>query len=202
MKSRNIMILAVLGTVATGCATARTRYSDPVMRVMIDPDSIEEMHYTRVQKALVTSGKWTVVDRGAAYQAVKKEQERQHRDDSSRFESKEKWAHWGKLYGVGGIVAAQAQCEVVSRFWSSSPTLRCLQYLAVVDARTGEVITAVENESDDGKTFYGEMRIAPSWDETVDMLNKAFPKYFESDKRHDRLIKYQAESEELAKQKE
>lgn len=193
MKTLMMLLLAVS---MVGCATARTKYTDPVMRVMIDPDSIDQMNYVRVQKALVESGKWRVVDRGAAYSAIKKEQERQYQDESERFANREKWAHWGKMYGVGGVIAAQTQCEIKKGFWND-PILSCFQYLAVVDATTGEVITAVDGIAEDGKHFYGETKVAPSWDETVEKLNKSFPTHFKTQSQHKNLVKHSDEAEQI-----
>lgn len=192
------LILVVMAFMMVGCASTRTRYSDPVMRVMIDPDSIKANEYVRLQAALVQSGKWEVVDRGMAYRALKKEQDRQHVGESGRFGDEEKYARWGELFGVGGIVVARSQCEVAQSSWSGKPILRCLQFLSVVDARTGEVITAVEGESNDGKHFYGQTKVTASWGDTVEQLNESFPEYFEGNKYTSRLVEYRTENKRRA----
>ena len=64
MKSQTLLIgLGILAVVASGCATPRTKWSDKNMRVMIDPTAIDQHDYFKLQKSLVQTDKFTVVDR-------------------------------------------------------------------------------------------------------------------------------------------
>lgn len=178
----------------------RTKWTDPVMRVMVDPDSIDANHHVRIEEALMGSGKWVVIDRAQGMKAIKKEQERLHRTEADRFDDQEKWSHWGKLYGVGGIVTAHVQCQYKLTFLIHAPYQYCHQYLAIVDANTGQIITAIE---DTAETDADEAYIAPSWADAVDKLNNSFPKNFEARKDDPRLDTYRALSkEEAVRQKE
>lgn len=198
---KNLMIgmtlAAVIVGVSTisGCATARTKWTDKTMRVMIDPDGIDANHYVKIQQALVDSGKWVVVDRGMGYNAIQKEQEREHRYETDRFLDREKFAHWGKLYGVGGIVVAHAQCQVKDGWIMKKNYPHCQQYLSIVDTNSGEVIAAVQDEADGGSYDY---QMAPSWDDIVAKLNNAFPSHFEPNKDEKSLRDYKDLSQEEA----
>ena len=123
--------------------------------VHVPPDSIPADHHVMIQQALVDSGKWFVVDRSSGFKAIKSEQQRLHRDEADRYEDREKWAHWGKMYGVGGIVVAQAQCKKEQGWLLGRWYQVCRQFLSIVDANTGEVITAIQNdaESDEADFF-------------------------------------------------
>lgn len=200
---KNVKLLSLLvgfSVIASGCATPRTRWTDKTMRVMIDPDGIEANHYVRIQQALVASGKWVVIDRGQGFQAMQKEQEREHRYQADRFLDREKFSQWGKMYGVGGIVVAHAQCQVRDGWALHKNYPHCQQYLAVVDSNSGEVISAVEDEADGGSQ---EFQIAPSWEEIVAKLNSAFPSHFEPNRDEKSLRDYKDLSQEEAqRQKE
>ena len=195
-----ILLLALAGLV--GCASApipKTKWTDKNMRVMIDPDSIDEAHYIQIQTALVRTGKFTVVDRGAALKAVKVEQERLHRDEADRFEDREKWAHWGKLFGVGSVIVAHVQC-VKEGVWYNPQltTLFCKQFLSMVDSNTGEVILAVEGENN-SPTSADRTYIAPEWKELVTQMVEEYPKFFKNEDYTGPALQYQAVSEEHSK---
>ncbi len=194
-----LAILILLAT-AVGCSSApRSKWTDKNMRVFLDPDSISEEHFVQIQSALVRSGKFTVVDRAVAMQAIKKEQERLHRNESDRFEDKEKWAHWGKLYGVGSIVVGHAQCQPKGSFWNpGSSMIYCKQHLAMVDSNTGEIFLAVEGEND-GPSSKDANYIVPDWNEVVDKLVEAYPKSFEQKNYAGPARVYLQVSEEHAK---
>lgn len=169
------VIYLVILSVVIGCASSpRNKWTDPVGRILIDPDSISAEHYVLIQRALVDSGKWFVVDRSKGYKAIKAEQERLHRDESDRFDDREKFSRWGKLFGVGGVIVASAQCKkeqgwLIGRWYN-----HCRQFLSLIDTNTGEVIAAVENEAESKEAeFY------PPWDDAVAKLNSAYPKSFE-----------------------
>lgn len=194
---RNYITILLLAAMATGCAgkTPRTKFSDPVLRVMIDPDSLPANHHVRVQQALVASGKWIVVDRSDGLRAIVKEQNQLHRDSVDRFSDREKWARWGALLGIGGVVVGRVQCADKQSWFSGSKFSRCLEYLSVINASTGEVIAAVEVESD-GES--GEQNIAPSWEEAVAKLNDAYPTNYQPNKDTKILEDYRALSKEEA----
>lgn len=164
-----------------GCATSlpRTKWNDAQHRVFIDPENINTADYARIQHALVNTGKFVVVDRAQALRAVKKEQERLHREESDRFEDKEKFAWYGKLYGVGSIIVANVQCKREASFWNNQNQVKvCLQRLAVIHANTGQIMASVENTNSEAYTFDLEY-IAPDWEGTVEKLVDNFPKNFE-----------------------
>jgi hypothetical protein len=189
---RTIIVFTTLALVF-GCAEKRTKYSDKVMTVMIDPDSIRPDDYVRLQDALVESGKWTVLDRHSAFAAIKKEQGREHKQDQDQFDNARKWAMWGKMYGVGGVVVANAQCQTQTTIFLHEEYLHCLQSLSIVDASTTEVITHISyvQDGDTNQTY-----IAPPWDDAVEKLNKAFPSKFEEPKYTQRLLDYMKSSEQ------
>ncbi|MBY0314588.1 MAG: hypothetical protein K2Q26_03650 [Bdellovibrionales bacterium] len=177
-----------------GCAsTPRTKWTDKTMRVMIDPDSIPAEHHVMIQQALVDSGKWFVVDRSSGFRAIKTEQQRLHREESDRYEDREKWAHWGKLYGVGGIVVAHAQCKKEQGWLIGRWYQVCRQYLSIMDANTGEVITAIQTDAESSEAgFY------PKWDEAVAKLNESYPANFKPFQTSERLEQYRELSKEEA----
>lgn len=210
-----MMKIIVLFTffIFAGCASnkiaelPRTKWTDKNLRVMIDPDKIDSDDYFKLQTALVQSDNFTVVDRAAAFKAVEKEQERLHRDQVDRFEDKEKWAHWGKLYGIGAVVVPHQECtRVQSGGWSHpGPRNKCYQYLSIVDANTGEVISMIENLAfgDELQNIYSVKGHNPPWNEAVAKLMDAYPKKFGNERYHPVLQTYQSVSkEEAIRQKE
>jgi len=195
-----ILIISLLALV--GCASApvpKTKWTDKNMRVMIDPDSIDAEHYVQIQTALVRSAKFTVVDRGTALRAAQKEQERLHRNEADRFEDKEKWAHWGKLYGVGSIIVAHAQCVKEGVWYNPNLTrMFCKQFLSMVDANTGEVLLAVEGEND-SQASADRNYLVPEWKEIVAKLVDEYPKFFKTEDYTGPALQYQQVSDEHAK---
>lgn len=189
----------VVGMGSVGCATPRTKWTDKTMRVMIDPEGVSAKHYVRIQQALMKSGKWVVVDRGMGYNAIKKEQEREHREQTDRFLDSEKFAHWGKLYGVGGVIVAHSSCIIRDGLFKKNfPT--CNQYVAIVDTNTGEVIAAAEGQAEGSSYDYD---LAPSWDDVVADMEDAYPKNYQPNKDHKILRDYKELShEEATRQKE
>lgn len=186
----------------TGCAgkTPRTKWTDKTMRIAIDPASIDADNYVRIQQALVESGKWVVVDRAMAFNAIKHEQERLHRTDSDRFEDREKYALWGKMLGVGGVIVAHAQCSRKGSFWTEGHYAHCQQFLSIVDSNTGEVIATAEDQQDGSNS---EEEIAPPWDDAVAKLNSNYPKNYELNKNHQILETYKdVAKEEAIRQRE
>lgn len=183
----------------TGCASkeVRTKFSDRRLRVLIDPDSISADHHIKIAAGLMKTGRFIVVDRNAGFLAIKKEQERLHRKEIDRFADREKFAHWGKLYGVGGIVVAYADCHHREGVFTGRYK-RCKQQLGIYDANTAELITIAEAESDGDA---GDETV--SWDEVSEKLADGYPKYFEKNQDTARLDEYKALSqEEATRQKE
>ena len=203
-KARLTIVIMICLSIFVGCSSApRTKWTDPGMRVFIDPESVTAENFVRIQQALVKTRKFVVIDRGAGFNAVTKEQERLHRNQSDRFLDKEKFAHWGKLYGVRSIVVAHAQCENRQSFWNSNMTkILCAQYLSLVDANTGEVLVAVEGENS-GDASLTHTVITPDWEETVEKLVAEYPKKFETEYYTKSITDYQDVSkEEAIRQKE
>lgn len=181
--------------VISSCSThePRTRYSDKNMRIMLYPDTISADHFARIQTALVRSDVWSVLDRSQGLKAVKQEQDTIHRSESDRYDDREKYAHWGKLYGVGAIVIAHAQCSNKAGKWNVSEIRTyCQQFLSLVDSNSGEVVLGVEAEND---SDYGS---TPDWNEVTKKLADEYPKYFSKEKVTERLERYKEESKERA----
>ena len=190
-----ITIAIQLAAVISGCATPRTKHTDPAMRIFVDPDSLDKKNLPRLKAALQASGNWIVVDRDAGYDAMNKEQDRQYKDSENRIDQKERYAIWGKQYGVGGVITATSQCSASKRFWANQRDFDCIQNVQVMDAKTGEVLATAEGLGTDGSFFYAEMNIAPSWTETVEKLNEAYPRYFEKIKKSETILAREHEAE-------
>lgn len=194
---RNLM-MSLLVVSLFGCASAppRTKWTDKTMRVMIDPASIDANSYVKIQYAIVASGKWILVDRRDGFKAIKKEQEMLHRVESDRYDDREKYALWGKMYGVGGVIIAHAQCE--RRNNALNEYNRCRQSLAIMDTNSGEVLAVSEAQTDSDS--WNEQ---PSWEDAVATLNDNFPKSFKKDETDRRLLEYKdLAKEEAIRQKE
>lgn len=197
MKTKIIFLIG-LSLAVVGCSSAvkRTKYSDKNMRIMIDPDSFEPEEHVRLQHALIESGKWAVIDRARGMKAIQKEQERLHQNQNGRFDDRQKWAHWGRMYGVGAVVVGHVQCTKKLNFWMTSWKNDCQQFINLVDANTGEIITAIENRDE----FDAEL--GTNWTVAVEKLNKSYPEDYRSPGiQHEKLNQYEAESAERALRK-
>ncbi len=189
-----LIILIIAAITLAGCAsTPRTKFTDKTMRVMIDPDSIAAEHHVLIQRAMVEHGRFFVVDRSKGFKAIKSEQDRTHRTEEDRYADREKFSHYGKLYGVGGVIVAAAQCRKEQGWLVGRWYQRCKQFLSLADSNTGEIIVAVENlaESD-------EAEFVPPWDDIVAKLNDAYPAAFAEFKTSRRLEDYKDLSAEEA----
>lgn len=195
---KTLFVLLTFLPIITNCASKpRTMWTDPVMRVMVDPDGIAARDYIRIVTALKSSGKWFIVDRRDGLKAILKEQKMLHRDMPDRFKDEEKYAIWGRLYGVGGVVIGHVQCAYNPGFFSSST--RCIQNLAIVSTNSGEVIATAEGENSDAEmSYYGDIKIGSDWTDSVEKLNNAFPKSFEKEKYSDDMKAFRAEAKEEA----
>jgi hypothetical protein len=209
MKKINLMpvvfsTLLVVGFVSScSTSTPRTKWTDKNMRVMIDPDSIDEENYVQIQQALVSAGNFTIVDRARGMNAMKKEQERTQRVEADRFADKEKWSHWGKMYGVGSIVVGHLQCRKENVLFNRTKMyLDCHQFLSMIDSNTGEVIVAVEGQNE-GPASYDLSYIQPDWNKVTEKLMDAYPKEYRANTYSKEVITYQEISSEHAqRQKE
>lgn len=193
-----ILSLTLLAAFMTNCAShPRTKWTDPSMRVMVDPDSLSAKDYVRIVNALQASGKWFVVDRRDGLRAIFKEQKMIYKNRPEQFADGEKYSHWGKLYGVGGVVIGNAQCVTHPGFWSQSTN--CIQNLAIVSANSGQVIATAEGENGDAEMNYdGDVKIASDWTDTVDKLNNNFPKNFNPEQYSKEMLLFRQETKEQA----
>lgn len=186
-----------------GCSTKekRTKWTDKNMRILIDSDSLQTTDYVAVQTALVKDGTFTIVDRNTGWRAVKREQERTHRKEVDRYADKEKWSHWGKLYGVGAIVVGHSTCYRAQPFFSRYKYVnRCRQYLSIVNSNTGEVLVAVTGEEDNPLIHEdGSFAHPANWEGITGELIAAYPKDFKPEYMSEGLMHYQDVSEEEAK---
>ncbi len=180
--------------VLAACSSENTRLktTDKSMRVMIDPDSVTDGDYMRVQMELVQSDKFIVVDRGPGYRSVKREQEREHRQDNERFENKAKYAQWGKMYGVGAVILPFTDCRIKQNVFTGRRSKRCHEYLQIIDSNTTEIIASVSADESCSEFDTAE------WHDVVEKLVDAYPTRFEEFKKSKRLISYEAESEQIA----
>lgn len=195
MKLLTVLLVVLLNACAS---EQRTKYSDHAMRVFLDPDTIDEANYSLVQTALVNSGKFTVVDRGAAINAAIKEQDRLHKDQKDRFDNKGKYARMSRLLGAGGVVVARANCVVSpSIFNIYDGNLYCQQFLSLVDSSTGEVMVSVSGEAEGPSSIY-DNKLMPSWNAVTEELVNKYPERFEKDHKTQRLKDYEDENEKLA----
>lgn len=182
----------------TGCASTAqklTKHNSPLMRVMIDASVMRPEQYVRLQNSLARSGKWILVDRSRGFHVIKQEQELQHRNQSDRFEDSEKYAHWGKLYGVGAVIVPNADCERMTNFFSGYFN-RCRQTLSIINANTGEIMATSDVSADSEPGW----EAIPSWDIAVEELNAHFPERL--DTRVDQeLVEYKKLSKEEAEKR-
>lgn len=200
------LVIAIVFLASCNSKPVRSKNSDKTLRVAIDADSIDQKNHTILQNDLVNSKKFYVVDRSEGLRAIKIEQEKLHREDADRYEDKQKYAQWGKLYGIGSIIVAKMNCadnpSTENILWGIAhlATLGifhnkriCAQYLQIIDSNTGEVVTSIRNEF---KTDSESYQI--SWEDAVHKLITSYPKYFEESAKDERLVKYEEESEKLA----
>lgn len=197
------VIIALFMSLLTSCSSKeRTKWTDPTMRVMVDPDGLSARDYIRIVNALKSSGKWFVVDRKDGLRAIFKEQKMIHRDRPDQFKDEEKYSIWGRLYGVGGVVIGHVDCVKRSGFFSNYTN--CKQNLAIVSANSGEVISTAETENGDAELNYtGDIKIGSDWTDAVEELNDNFPKNYEKLKYSDNMELFRQEAkEEAVRQKE
>ena len=192
-----ICISSVLMLLLVSCSSLpeKTRWNEVAMRVMVDPDSIPESQYVVLISSLMQSGRWSVIDRARGWEAVKQEQERTHVSEPERYDSRYKWAMWGKMYGVGGVIVANVQCEEQRTWFLNRRYLVCAQALSLVDASTGEIITTSYDRVE-GETEL--VYVPPSWDKAVNKLALSFPKDYRLRKHDESIKEYIKHAEENA----
>lgn len=207
MKTTFLFVIAIS---IVGCSSPpiRTKWADKNLRVALDADSVSTDDYVSIQTALVKEGRFMVIDRNIGFKAIKTEQERLHRNEIDRYSDKEKWAMWGRMYGVGAIVWAHSQCYRTTKFFSANLyTTVCKQYLSLVDANTGEIIAAIDNEAESpamANNFGSESFKSPTdWTVAVEKFTDAYPKDYKPQYYTEGILNYQKEAElEARKQRE
>lgn len=191
------VILVVLMSFLGCSSQQRTKWTDPAMRVMVDPDGLPAREYIRIVHALKASGKWFVVDRKDGLKAIFKEQRMIHRQYPDKFKDEEKYSIWGRLYGIGGVVIGRADCVRRSGFWSGYT--RCKQNLAIISANSGEVLATAEDDNDDAELDRsGDIQIGSDWTDAVNKLNNDFPKNYEPMKYSKEMRQFREEAKEEA----
>lgn len=174
-----LVSLFIVGTM--GCAVKRTKFSDPQMRIAIDATNLDTYNYYAIQKELVDTGRFVVVDRGKGFETIKHEQVDENKTD--RFEVSGRYAEYGKLHGIGSVVTPAGRCVLSPRMFSED--YECRLTLTLIHTVTGEV-TAVASSverSPDGKTV--------SWESVSERLVDNYPKYFEKFEKTERLLEYE-----------
>lgn len=190
-----LLLLGVL--VLSACSTTkkieRTKFSDKNMRVMVFHENLPSDEYVRLNSAVIRSNRFVVIDRARGFEAIKAEQDMIHKQMPDRFDNKQKFAHYGKLYGVGAVLVGHIQCSRAFHRWSGGAYQKCYQAINMIDSNTGEIVAGVESEQ-----FDLDYSDTSDWMDTVDTLVAKYPKYFEEDKRHPKLIEYEEVSKEEA----
>jgi len=191
------LIIFISSLMLFGCAsTPNTKWNDKNMRVMIDPDSVDQKQYNKVLAAVMRLNKFTVVARGRGFKAVQREQERLHGEDTEhRYSDREKWAHWGELYGVGAIIVPTVNCRATQHAIGVHNYNSCEQFLRIVDANTGQILVMVEGENEADR-----MSMAPDWNEVAYNLHELYHEYDKELHYSEKLIAYQEASARSAAQ--
>lgn len=168
------VLILILLIVSTGCSSVRVRdkWTDPTHRLFISPDGISEENYVAIQASLTEANRFFIVDRSAGFNAIRKEQQMIHQDDTEAFNDADKYSRLGALYSVGAVVVARIKCVNVHGVFGYFN--QCKQYLSAIDSSTGLVIASVAGESEGS-----EMDGTPPWDNTVDKFCRAFPTSWE-----------------------
>ncbi len=194
----NKLCCFALFVLLVGCSTTRTRWSDPGLRVLVDPDGVDPADYVRVEHGILKAGRFHLVTRGRGYRAVKKEQETIHKREPERFDNKEKWAWYAKLYSVKSIIVPFSQCRTQESFWNREKIIKkCLLSLQLYDANTAELIASVE-ESSEYQMAYDMTYITSDWSEVAAKLADEYPKDWETRYYNEDVQLYRNVSEERA----
>lgn len=151
----------------TGCASTQSKFTwrDREARLMIDPSGIPAEHYTMIQDALLKSDRFVVLKRPTELDANTRE-----RASVKPDVQKSRWLEWSKKFDVGGVVSAHVQC-----FQKKNAEQVCHQFLAIVNAETGESVAIAEGENT-GQVVIGSEYIVPDWEDVAHALVKEFDK--------------------------
>jgi len=170
-------ILLFLVLFFTACSSKPfTKWSSPTMRVAI---IAKDAHtYADVQNAIVTSGRFFVVDRSSGFYAALQEQDF---NDTDRVDAKEKYARLGRMWGVGGVVVANVTCMPSRSFFEalSAPSSDCIEHLSLISTSTGEVVATAKDKVNTPRDTSRRIEPTPEWDTTVAKLNENIPTHFE-----------------------
>lgn len=166
-KFTAIIAIALL---STACATTRTKYTDPVLRVAIDPSAVDDASVAKIRSIALKTGFFQVVDRGVAFRAAKTEQDLVHGEMSDRFAKREKYARIGKLYGVGGILVPEEHCQTMMG-GGGGYYRDCEMTLNLVNATTGEIIVVATDRKETENYSH-----APDWTDAIYDLIDHYPK--------------------------
>lgn len=162
---------------------------------MVDPANTNGMDLISVQSALVRNGAFTVIDRSDGFQSIKREQNNLHILETNRYDNREKFAHYGRMFGVGAVIVAKAQCRTVPSFWIREKMVRqCDLFLHLVDANTGEIISAAKDKEETPDGQY------PTWDRIVSSLVDNYPRDFRPSPIKKPLLDYKADTEKRSTQ--
>lgn len=147
-----------------GCSSA-PKIKPYARKVMVDSSSLQPGETNRLLVAMHQGG-WDILDRGKGLENVLEEQSRQHGFMKANFSPDAIPALPGDLRGVGAVLMPYSECR---RDWNifNQRITNCRQFMTLIDAKTGEVIAAVENES--SISGYD----LPSWEGTVEKLNES-----------------------------
>jgi hypothetical protein len=149
------MVALMIAIGLQGCATTRSKNNDHVLTVYVDKASFPDQFYPRVVEALTKNSNFRVLETGSGFQSV----------------------------SAGGKIVGSVQCSNRASMWKAQGYLNCLQVLTIVDLRTTEAVASVSHEEDSGEAFWGEQRIAPSFERVVEKLWDAYPRRFENSDR-------------------
>lgn len=176
---KNLLILLGMVYVMSlllGCATPRTKWTDPAMRVAVVTDNANS--YVEVQTALMDTGKFFVVDRSSGFQSALSEQDF---NQTERVEVKERFARLGRMFGVGGVIVAHVSCVPHNTFFAglSAPSVDCTEHLSLISTTTGEVVASSRDEVNTPSDLIWNKAPSPLWSEAVNLLADHMPAYFE-----------------------
>lgn len=155
----------------SGCSSVETKFvaeNHEVLRVVID-DTISVDDYRALQVALFETGRYEIVDRGQAWHALKREQERQHRGEADRFSDEEKFAVWKMAFGAGGVVSSHKICANKYNVYTDEYRRHCRLFVPITNASTGKLYAAVDDEQDSSELD------APSWRPIAIRLTQKLP---------------------------
>lgn len=193
-KAMKTLLLVSFFLVLFGCSSLkRTKYSDTVHRVYVDNQGAKPEMYYPVQHAIFRTEKFFVVDRAQGFESLKQEQLDEWKSQADRFEGSQRYAEYGKLYGVGGVIVPTLYCH------PDDDEFDCAQLLSLIDTTTGQVVAT------GAAKLHIENLSQLSWDECAQSLVDNFPEYFDTREKEKRLkekeeaLAAKAEGDEIEK---